>query len=46
MKHQAIMAMDMATWRDVISAFDITDPIIPHRDENHLRASGVRGWYS
>jgi non-structural maintenance of chromosomes element 4 len=46
MKHQAIMSIDMETWRDIIDAFDIKEPMIPHRNEDHLQQPGARGWYS
>jgi hypothetical protein len=46
MKHQAIMSIDMETWRKLIDAFDIKECIIPHRNEDHLQQPGARGWYS
>ncbi|GAB1311830.1 hypothetical protein MFIFM68171_02040 [Madurella fahalii] len=46
MRHQAIMSIDMATWRDIIEAFDIKEPMIPHRQEEEQRGPGARGWYS
>ncbi|KAL2161324.1 hypothetical protein VTH06DRAFT_8545 [Thermothelomyces fergusii] len=46
MRHQAIMSIDMATWRDIIDAFDIKEPMIPHRQEEPQQGPGARGWYS
>ncbi|KAL2260810.1 hypothetical protein VTK26DRAFT_5070 [Humicola hyalothermophila] len=45
-RHQAIMSIDMATWRDIIDAFDIKEPMIPHRREEEPQGPGARGWYS
>ncbi|AEO65171.1 uncharacterized protein THITE_2111901 [Thermothielavioides terrestris NRRL 8126] len=45
-RHQAIMSIDMATWRDIIDAFDIKEPMIPHREEEAQQGPGARGWYS
>ncbi|KAK3310773.1 Nse4 C-terminal-domain-containing protein [Chaetomium strumarium] len=46
MRHQAIMSIDMATWRDIIEAFNIKEPMIPHRQEEAQQGPGTRGWYS
>ncbi|KAK4042164.1 hypothetical protein C8A01DRAFT_44814 [Parachaetomium inaequale] len=46
MRHQAIMSIDMATWRDIIDAFDIKEPMIPSRQEDAQQGPGARGWYS
>ncbi|KAL2269562.1 hypothetical protein VTJ83DRAFT_1746 [Remersonia thermophila] len=46
MRHQAIMSIDMETWRDLIDAFDIKEPMIPTREEEVNRGPGARGWYS
>ena len=46
MRHQAIMSIDYETWRDVIDAFHITRPMIPHREEEDSSGPGARGWYS
>ncbi len=46
MRHQAIMSIDMATWRDIIDAFGIQQPMIPHREEEAQQGPGARGWYS
>ena len=46
MRHQAIMSIDFATWRDLIDAFQITEPMIPHREEEESNGPGARGWYS
>ncbi|KAJ9155267.1 Non-structural maintenance of chromosomes element 4 A [Pleurostoma richardsiae] len=46
MKHQAVMAIDMQDWKDVIDAFNIKEPMIPHRQEPVQQGPGARGWYS
>ncbi|ROT37589.1 hypothetical protein SODALDRAFT_313838 [Sodiomyces alkalinus F11] len=45
-KHQAIFAMDMKTWQDIIDTFDIREPMIEHRKEAQQSGPGARGWYS
>ncbi len=40
------MSIDMATWRDIIDAFEIQQPMIPHREEEAQQGPGARGWYS
>ncbi|GAB0136267.1 hypothetical protein EsDP_00004574 [Epichloe bromicola] len=45
-KHQAILSMDEQTWREIIEVFNITNPMIPHRQEANRSAPGARGWYS
>ncbi|KAK4162451.1 Non-structural maintenance of chromosomes element 4 A [Cladorrhinum sp. PSN259] len=45
-RHQAIMSLDMSTWRDIIEAFDIKEPMIAHRQEEAQAGPGARGWYS
>ncbi|PYH69946.1 non-structural maintenance of chromosomes element 4 family protein [Aspergillus vadensis CBS 113365] len=32
-KRQAIFTLDFETWQELIQAYDIKDPIIPHREE-------------
>lgn len=46
MRHQAIMSIDFATWRDLIDAFEIKTPMIPHREEEENTGPGAKGWYS
>ncbi|KAK4173180.1 putative non-structural maintenance of chromosome element 4 [Triangularia setosa] len=46
MRHQAIMSIDMETWRAIIETFDIKEPIIPHRQEDEPTGPGARGWYN
>ncbi|KAK0749431.1 Nse4 C-terminal-domain-containing protein [Schizothecium vesticola] len=46
MRHQAIMSIDYATWRDLIDAFEIKTPMIPHRREEDNAGPGAKGWYS
>ncbi|KAH7316522.1 Nse4 C-terminal-domain-containing protein [Stachybotrys elegans] len=45
-KHQAILSMDMATWRDIVETFDLKEPMIEHRKESTSSGPGARGWYS
>lgn len=45
-KHQAVFSLDFDTWRDIIETFNITESIIPHREEEEqLQNSRPRGWY-
>ncbi len=46
MKHQAILPMDMAKWREIIEVYHIKEPMIQHRREQHHSGPGARGWYS
>jgi hypothetical protein len=45
-KHQAVLALDMAAWQELIEVFNITEPMIPHREEEEESRSGTRGWYN
>ncbi|KAI3335418.1 Nse4 C-terminal-domain-containing protein [Ustulina deusta] len=45
-RHQAVLSIDMHMWRDIIDAFDITEPIIEHRKEQSTQGPGARSWYS
>ncbi|KAI8632821.1 hypothetical protein F5Y19DRAFT_331221 [Xylariaceae sp. FL1651] len=45
-KHQAVLSIDMQTWRDIIDAFKITESIIEHRKEHNTQGPGARSWYS
>ncbi|KAI0201875.1 hypothetical protein F4808DRAFT_459631 [Astrocystis sublimbata] len=45
-RHQAVLSLDMQMWQDIIKAFNITEPIIPHRQEESVKGPGARGWYS
>lgn len=48
-KHQAVFSIDYETWQQLIDAFDITEPLIEHRqDDAEARAQrmGERGWYT
>lgn len=45
-KHQAVFSLDYGTWQNLIEAFDIHEPMIPHRQEDDNAAQvGQRGWY-
>jgi hypothetical protein len=44
-KNQAVLSIDYATWKMFINAFDIQEPLIPHRElEDGNIAAG--GWYA
>ncbi|KPM38783.1 hypothetical protein AK830_g7798 [Neonectria ditissima] len=45
-KHQAILSMDMETWRDIIDTYGLKEPMIAHRKEAKHGGPGARGWYS
>jgi non-structural maintenance of chromosomes element 4 len=45
-KHQAVMAIDYSLWRELTEAFDIKEPLIPHRSEETQAHVGQRGWYT
>ncbi|KAI1806942.1 hypothetical protein F4811DRAFT_85752 [Daldinia bambusicola] len=45
-KQQAVFSIDMKTWRDIVDAFNITEPIIEHRKEQSIQGPGSRGWYN
>lgn len=32
-KHQAVLALDYAVWRQLIELYEIKEPLIPHRRE-------------
>lgn len=44
-RHQAIFSLNFETWRKLVRAFDIKEPLIPHRDEEHVTQVGNSGWY-
>lgn len=43
-KNQAVLSIDYNTWQMFIQAFDITEPLIPHREQEADIAPG--GWYA
>nr|POF17128.1 non-structural maintenance of chromosome element 4 [Quercus suber] len=46
-KRQAVFAIDYATWRNLIKAFEIRESMIEHRaGEESATDVGQRGWYS
>ncbi|KAG5960999.1 hypothetical protein E4U58_004463 [Claviceps cyperi] len=45
-KQQAILSIDEETWREIIDVFQITQPMIPHRQQASQDGPGARGWYS
>jgi hypothetical protein len=44
-KHQAVLALDMAQWKELVEVFGITEPMIPHREEV-VQEIGAKGWYN
>ncbi|KAF9737771.1 hypothetical protein PMIN06_007263 [Paraphaeosphaeria minitans] len=44
-RRQAVFSIDYATWHTLIEAFDIQEPLIPHRDPEQTTI-GASGWYS
>jgi non-structural maintenance of chromosomes element 4 len=45
-KHQAVFSLDFDTWRDLVNTFNLTESIIPHREEEEqVRNEHRRGWY-
>ncbi|KAI6250693.1 Non-structural maintenance of chromosome element 4 [Erysiphe necator] len=45
-KHQAVLALDMASWKQLIEIFKIHETIIPHREEQEIQNLGAKGWYA
>ncbi|KAK3395522.1 Nse4 C-terminal-domain-containing protein, partial [Sordaria brevicollis] len=45
-RHQAIMSIDMDIWNDIKNAYNIKEPMIPHREEEAQQGPGAQGWYS
>lgn len=45
-RHQAVLAIDMETWEQLIDVFDIKEPMIKHREEEDTGNVGRRGWYA
>jgi hypothetical protein len=44
-KWQAVLALDEESWQELITLFDIKEPMIKHRHEES-RAVGAKGWYA
>ncbi|EUC41463.1 hypothetical protein COCMIDRAFT_106080 [Bipolaris oryzae ATCC 44560] len=44
-KHQAVFSLDYPTWRMFIDAYDIKEPLIPHRESQEANV-GSNGWYN
>jgi len=45
-RHQAIFSIDYETWQKLIHAYDITDTMIPHRDDENVGQPNAHGWYA
>jgi hypothetical protein len=46
LRHQSILSIDMPTWQAVVDAFNIKEPMIPHRREQTQGGPGAKGWYN
>ncbi|EHL00183.1 putative Non-structural maintenance of chromosome element 4 [Glarea lozoyensis 74030] len=46
MRHQAVLSLDMAMWKEMIEIFEIKEPMIPHRKEEEHSSVGRTGWYA
>ncbi|KAF2721708.1 Nse4-domain-containing protein [Polychaeton citri CBS 116435] len=44
-KNQAVFALDFELWKQLIKAYDIKEPMIPHRQDEQTSDLGARGWY-
>ncbi|KAF2498094.1 Nse4-domain-containing protein [Lophium mytilinum] len=45
-RHQAVLALDYPMWEAYIKAYDIKEPLIPHRTDDEGNTVTVRGWYA
>ncbi|POS86879.1 hypothetical protein EPUL_001433 [Erysiphe pulchra] len=45
-RYQAVLALDMANWKQLIEIFKINETIIPHREEPEVQNLGAKGWYA
>ncbi|KUJ06305.1 Nse4-domain-containing protein [Mollisia scopiformis] len=45
-KHQAVLALDMKQWKEMIDVFEITAPMIKHREEEEPSDVSARGWFA
>ncbi|KAK5114766.1 hypothetical protein LTR85_010079 [Meristemomyces frigidus] len=45
-RRQAVLAIDYATWQELIDVFDIRESMIQHRQEEQPTQVGERGWYA
>ncbi|BEI92881.1 uncharacterized protein CcaverHIS019_0505090 [Cutaneotrichosporon cavernicola] len=44
-RHQAVMEMDMATWREAVEIFDLRESLIPTRAPVSTQGPSATGWY-
>ncbi|KAE9977086.1 hypothetical protein EG328_002282 [Venturia inaequalis] len=44
-RHQAIFSIDYEMWQKLIVAYDITESMIPHREEENIGVPNAHGWY-
>ncbi|KAF2836753.1 Nse4-domain-containing protein [Patellaria atrata CBS 101060] len=45
-RHQAVFSLDWPTWRKLVQAYDIQEPMIPHRNDEQGTQVTARGWYA
>jgi hypothetical protein len=45
-RHQAIFSIDYETWQKLIHAYDITESMIPHRNDEQIEQPNAQGWYA
>jgi hypothetical protein len=45
-KHQAVIALDMASWEELIDLYDIQESMIKHRQGEEHSSVGAKGWYA
>lgn len=45
-RHQAIFSIDYETWKKLIYAYDITESMIPHRNDEQTGQPNAHGWYA
>lgn len=43
--HQAVFSLDWSTWKGLIEAFDIKEPLIAHRQDDESGTINGRSWY-
>jgi len=44
-RHQAVFSLDFPTWRALVEAFNIAEPVIPDRKDDQGPRVGATGWY-
>lgn len=44
-KHQGVFSLDWPTWLKLIEAYDLKQPLIPHRNDDGGQQVTAHGWY-